>query len=187
MGKMTLMRCPYLRKNTHLVVASAAPFFLYNVLTCDVRDLPEPPSFQKKPKQRTKLQQSSGGGVNSTWSTLSKMERQLLHQVGHPPQNASDIAKQIVGLAGHSASPHPTALVLNVSLSTAWFQTYVDLNATLRASCSEQENQCFELAHFTMAQTCKTQVDITTHVLPNMGANCWSQFFCIVDKLTIRM
>ena len=30
----------------------------------------------------------------------------MLHQVGHPPQNASDIAKQIVGLAGHSASPH---------------------------------------------------------------------------------
>ena len=40
------------------------------------------------------------------------MERKLLHQVGHPPQNVSDIAKQIVGLAGHSASPHSTALVL---------------------------------------------------------------------------
>ena len=34
------------------------------------------------------------------------------HQVGHPPQNASDIAKQIVGLTGHSALPHSTALVL---------------------------------------------------------------------------
>ena len=42
----------------------------------------------------------------------------MLHQVGHPPQDASDIAKQIVRLAGHSASPHSTALVLNVSPST---------------------------------------------------------------------
>ena len=47
--------------------------------------------------------------------------------------------KQIVRLAGHSASPHSTALVLNVSLSTAWFWTYVDLKAILRASCFEQE------------------------------------------------
>ena len=45
----------------------------------------------------------------------------MLHQVGHQPQNATDIPKQIeqsVGLAGHRASPHWTALVLNVSLST---------------------------------------------------------------------
>ena len=67
----------------------------------------------------------------------------MLHQVGHPAQNASNIAKQIVGLAGHSASPHSTALVLNVSPSTAGFQTYVDLKALLRASCSEQENLFF--------------------------------------------
>ena len=45
----------------------------------------------------------------------------MLHQVGRPFQNASDVAKQIVGLAGHSAPPHSTALVLNVSPSTAWF------------------------------------------------------------------
>ena len=62
-------------------------------------------------------------------------------QVGHPPQNASDIAEQIVRLAGHSASPHSTALVLNVSPSTAWFKTCVALKAIRRASCSEQENQ----------------------------------------------
>ena len=45
----------------------------------------------------------------------------MLHQLGRPLQNVSDVAKQIVGLAGHSASPHSTALVLNVSPSTAWF------------------------------------------------------------------
>ena len=38
----------------------------------------------------------------------------MMHQVGHPPQNASGTAKQIVWLAGHSASPHSTALVSNV-------------------------------------------------------------------------
>ena len=45
----------------------------------------------------------------------------MLHQVGRPFENVSDVAKQIVDLAGHSASPHSTALVLDVSLSTAWF------------------------------------------------------------------
>ena len=55
------------------------------------------------------------------WLTKVKMERKMPHQAGHPPQNASDIAKQIVGLTGHTASPHSTALVLNVSPSTAWF------------------------------------------------------------------
>ena len=90
----------------------------------------------------------------------------MLHLVGHPPQNASDIATQIVGLAGHSASPHSTALVSNVSPSTAWFWTYVDLKAILLASCSERENQFFQLAQNTpMAQTWKTQVDILTHIL----------------------
>ena len=59
--------------------------------------------------------------VNSIWPTESQLERAMLHQVGHPPQNASDIAKQIVGLPGHSVSPHWTALVLNVSPSTARF------------------------------------------------------------------
>ena len=95
------------------------------------------------------------------------MERQLLHQVGHPPQNASDIAKHIVGLAGHSASPHSKALALNVSPSTAWYLHHVNLKAILlRALCSEPENQCFfELAQNTpMAQTWKTQVDILTHI-----------------------
>ena len=67
----------------------------------------------------------------------------MLHLVVHPPQNASDNVKQIVGLAGHSASPRWTALVLNVSLSTTRLQTYVGLKAILRASCSEQENQFF--------------------------------------------
>ena len=55
------------------------------------------------------------------WPTKSKMERKMPHQAGHPPRDASDIAKQIVGLTGLSASPHSTALVLNVSPSTAWF------------------------------------------------------------------
>ena len=45
----------------------------------------------------------------------------MLHQVGRPLENVSVFAKQIVGLAGHSALPHSTALVLNVSPSTAWF------------------------------------------------------------------
>ena len=46
----------------------------------------------------------------------------MLHQVGHPPQNASGIAKQIVRLAGHSASE----------------QLNVDLKAIIRASCNEK-------------------------------------------------
>ena len=64
----------------------------------------------------------------------------MLRQRGHLPQNASDIPKQIVGLTGHSVSPHSTTLVKNVSLSTARFQTYVGLKPILHASCSEQEN-----------------------------------------------
>ena len=87
----------------------------------------------------------------------------MLHQVGRPLQNASDVAKQSVGLAGHSASTHSTALVLTVSLSTAWFQTYADLKTILRASCSEQE---FFL-NSPKIQRCprhgKPQVDILTH------------------------
>ena len=35
----------------------------------------------------------------------------MLHQAGDPPRNATDIAKQIVGLAGYSASPHGTTFV----------------------------------------------------------------------------
>ena len=70
----------------------------------------------------------------------------MLHQVGHPPQNASDIAKQIVGLAGHSASPHSTALVLNVWPSTAWLLTFVNLKAIFRASCSEKRKSVLQIA-----------------------------------------
>ena len=135
-------------------------------LLCDVRDLLGP-QFSKKSQSSER-----GGELNSIWPTKSKMERKMLHQVGHPPQDASDIAKQIVRLAGHSASPHSTALVLNVSPPTAWFLPYVDLIAILLASCSEQENQFFfELAQNTpMAQTWRTQVDILTHI-----SQTWAQ------------
>ena len=95
--------------------------------SCDVRDLLGP-SFSKKQQSSERscnkvvvVVVGGGGGVNSIWPTKSKMERKMLHQVGRPLQNVSDVAKQIVGLAGHSASPHSTALVLNVSPSTAWF------------------------------------------------------------------
>ena len=79
------------------------------------------PSFSNKKAKVVNVSCNKvvAGVLNSIWPTKSKMERQMLHQVGHPPQNASDIAKHIVGLAGHSASPHSTALVLNVSPSTA--------------------------------------------------------------------
>ena len=98
----------------------------------------------------------------------SKMVWKLL-QVGHPsPQKGTEIAEQIVGLAGHRASPHWTALVFNVSPSTARLYTHVGLKAILRASCSEQEKTIvFELAQNTpMAQTWKTKVDILTHTSP---------------------
>ena len=121
------------------------------------------------------------------WPTTPKMERRMLHKVGHP-QNASDIAKQSVGLAGHSASPHSTALVLNVSPSTAWFWTYVDLKEILRASRSGQENQFFELAQNTpMAQTSKTKVDIFTHIPWTWAQIAGSGLSAFVDELTITM
>ena len=84
------------------------------------------------------------------------MKRKMLHQVGRPLENVSDVAKQIVGLAGHNVSPHSAALVFNVSPSAAWFQTCADLKAILRASSPEQENRFFELAQNTrMSQTWK--------------------------------
>ena len=94
-----------------------------------------------------------------------KMERKIVHQVCYLFEDASDIAKQIVGLAGHSASPQWTALMSNVSLSTARFWTNVGLKAILRASCCEQGKSFFELAQNTpMAQTWKTKADILTQI-----------------------
>ena len=72
----------------------------------------------------------------------------------------SDVVEQNFGLAGHSASPHGTALVLNVSLSTARFWIYVGFEAIFRASWFGTRKTFFELAQNTpMAQTC-TKVDI---------------------------
>ena len=73
------------------------------------------------------------------WSTKSHVERQMLHQVGHQPHHASDIAKQFDGSPSKAPLRDWTALVLNVSPLTVRFQTHVGLKAILRASCSEQE------------------------------------------------
>ena len=151
--------------------ASVAALFRTKSSPWDVRDLLDP-SFSKKAKVVNEVATKIvAGGLNSIWPTKSKNGATIAAPGGHPPQNASDIAKQIVGLAGHSASPHSTALVLNVSPSTARFWTNVDLKATLRARFSEQGNQLF----------------LNSPRYTSLGANCWSQSFCIVDKLTIRM
>ena len=59
------------------------------------------------------------------------------------PQNASDIAKQIVGLVGFSVSARGTALMSNVPLSIARFQACVGLRAIF---CAYVLNKFFELA-----------------------------------------
>ena len=55
----------------------------------------------------------------------TKPDEDDVHQVGHPPQNASEIAKQFVGLAGHSAC---------VGVKCFAFDSMVDLKAILRSS-----------------------------------------------------
>ena len=67
------------------------------------------PSFSKTQCNERSFN-SSGGRLNSIWP-IKSMERKMLHQVGRPLENVSDVAKQIVGLARLSASPYSTALV----------------------------------------------------------------------------
>ena len=106
-----------------------------------------------------------------------KMECFRLHQ------NESDIAKQNVGLAGHSASPHSTALVLNVSPSTVWSHTNVDLKAKLRVSCSEQEFFLGLAKNTPMAQTWKTKVDILTHTSRTWAQIAGSSLFLLCRQI----
>ena len=95
----------------------------------------------------------------------------MLYQVGHPPQDASDIATQIVRLTGHSASPQSTAFGVKCFAFDSMVLALCRLDRILLASCSEQENLFFfELAQNTpMAQTWKTQVDTSLHTSPEHG------------------
>ena len=112
------------------------------------------------------------------------MERKMLHQVGNPPQNLSDIAKQIVQLAGHSL-----AALDGVGVKYFVFDSKVlDLvSALLQYFVPHVLNKklnFFELGQNTpMVHTWKTKMDIFTYVYhQNKSASCYSQSVCIVDK-----
>ena len=74
------------------------------------------------------------------WPQKSKMERKMLHQVGRPLENVSNVAKQIVGLA---RAKRPAFDGVGVKYFAFDIMTNADLLAILRASCSEQNKSFF--------------------------------------------